>query len=587
MAIQLTQNSVTRMVSGNCNLDDYHPIVQINAVKSCAGAGNEKHKLLVSDGSHFTTVLSVGSSIHKMIEEGEVTKYTVVKVDRSSTTQANGKNLLLFLDISVVAQATDKIGNPLRIDDTNTPQTNTNNPPPVKSNTSHTTSLSNTGGLAGAAPGGAPGTVFPISSLNPYQNKWTVRARVTKKSDIRTWSNARGEGKLFSIELMDDSGEIRCTGFTEACDKFFNLVEQDKVYYISRCVLKTANKQYTAIKNDYEMTMTNDTTIVPCEDMSLVPEVKLNYTNIAELERIENGGFADVIGIATQINEVSTITAKATGKQVVKRELTIQDKSGASTRLTLWGADAESFDGTMANPVISIKAAKVSDFGGRSISVSFSSTLQVNPDNPVSHELRGWYETVGKDQAVRQMSSSQGGASMETPFKTFQEVKSANMQDKPEYFSSSGTVVFVKKDNCMYQACPSSDCNKKVIQESTSEYRCEKCDKLYPDFEYRLMLTVKLADFTGSDWVTTFNDTAESLLGVKAAELGNLKENNEAEFERVMNRINFTTHHFKLRARLESYMDESRMKCTALSIQDADHIAQCKRLLDDIRTLEC
>ena len=36
--------------------------------------------------------------------------------------------------------------------------------------------------------------------------------RVTKKSDIRTWSNARGEGKLFSLELMDESGEIRCTG---------------------------------------------------------------------------------------------------------------------------------------------------------------------------------------------------------------------------------------------------------------------------------------------------------------------------------------------------------------------------------------
>ena len=35
-------------------------------------------------------------------------------------------------------------------------------------------------------------------------------------------------------------------------------------------------------------------------------------------------------------------------------------------------------------------------------------------------------------------------------------------QDKPEYFANHGTVVFVKKDNCMYQACPSNDCNKKV-----------------------------------------------------------------------------------------------------------------------------
>jgi hypothetical protein len=52
-----------------------------------------------------------------------------------------------------------------------------------------------------------------------------IKARVTTKSPVRTWSNARGEGKLFSMDLIDESGEIRATAFKEQCDKFFDMIE--------------------------------------------------------------------------------------------------------------------------------------------------------------------------------------------------------------------------------------------------------------------------------------------------------------------------------------------------------------------------
>lgn len=66
---------------------------------------------------------------------------------------------------------------------------------------------------------------IPISGLSPYQNKWVIKARVTAKPPIRTWSNAKGEGKLFSMDLMDESGQIRVTAFRDQVDKFYDMIE--------------------------------------------------------------------------------------------------------------------------------------------------------------------------------------------------------------------------------------------------------------------------------------------------------------------------------------------------------------------------
>lgn len=45
----------------------------------------------------------------------------------------------------------------------------------------------------------------PNTNVSCLVFRWTICARVTNKSQIRTWSNSRGEGKLFSIELVDES----------------------------------------------------------------------------------------------------------------------------------------------------------------------------------------------------------------------------------------------------------------------------------------------------------------------------------------------------------------------------------------------
>ena len=58
-------------------------------------------------------------------------------------------------------------------------------------------------------------------------------------------------------------------------------------------------------------------------------------------------------------------------------------------------SQAEEFDGS-SNPVLAVKGARLSDFGGCSLSLINSSTLQINPDIPEAFRLRGWFDNDGK-----------------------------------------------------------------------------------------------------------------------------------------------------------------------------------------------
>ena len=56
--------------------------------------------------------------------------------------------------------------------------------------------------------------------------------------------------------------------------------------------------------------------------------------------------------------------------------------------MTIWGGNAQSFNPS-GNPVIAVKGCKVSDFSGVSLSALSSSVIQMNPDIPKCHELKG------------------------------------------------------------------------------------------------------------------------------------------------------------------------------------------------------
>eukprot|EP00064_Thunnus_orientalis_P011748 superscaffoldBa00001730_g11779 len=383
---------------------------------------------------------------------------------------------------------------------------------------------------------------------------WTIRARVTNKSNVRTWSNSKGEGKLFSFDIVDESGEIKITAFNNEVDKFFSLVEQGKVYYISKATLKVANKQYTTLKNDYEMTLHAHSSIVPCDDTQDVPTLHCDFVPIAELENRDPDSIIDVIGVCKSAEEATRITTK-TSREVTKRALNLIDTTGKVVTATLWGEEAEKFDSS-GQPVVAIKGARLSDFGGRSLSALFSSTVMVNPDIPEAFRLRAWYDQKGyalNSQSLTETRSAGSGA--KANWKTLSDVKNEHMGhgEKADYFSCVATVLYIRKENCLYQACPSADCNKKVIDQQNGLYRCEKCNKEFPDFKYRFLLSIKVESHRGRR-VCSESDTCAPDFSI-------------------------------VEVLLTLPQDESRVKVTVMEVQPVDHREYSRRLLSNIHKL--
>ena len=75
-------------------------------------------------------------------------------------------------------------------------------------------------------------------------------------------------------------------------------------------------------------------------------------------------------------------------------------------------------------------------------------------------------------------------------FRNIGEAKDAALgtSDEPDYFCIRAQLVFVKKENMSYPACPADRCNKKVFLEEQDAWRCEKCEKTYEKPQYRCVL---------------------------------------------------------------------------------------------------
>lgn len=445
----------------------------------------------------------------------------------------------------------------------------------------------------------APARIIPIAALNPYQGRWAIKARVTAKGDLCRYNNARGDGKVFSFDLLDsDGGEIRVTCFNAVVDRFYNVIEVGKVYMISKGNLKPARKNFNHLKNEWEIFLESTSTVELCPDEDdSIPKQQFSFRPISDIENVDNNAILDVIGVVTSVNPSVPILRK-NGMETQRRILSLKDSSGRSVELTLWGefcnregqklqemVDAGFF------PILAVKAGKVNDFSGKSIGSISTTQLFINPDFPEAHSLREWFDQEGKDSASLSISKDTvpGGPKNEIR-KTVSQIKDEGLgrSDKPDWITTRATISFIKTDSFCYTACPlmigDRQCNKKVTRSGNTRWQCDRCNQEFEECDYRYLLQAQILDGTGLTWVTAFQEAGEEIMEYSAKELYSLKHErqDDEKFGEIIKSRLFNQFMFRLKIKEELYGDEQKVKITIVNVDKLNYSSESRYMLDFI-----
>ena len=118
----------------------------------------------------------------------------------------------------------------------------------------------------------ARGESIPLSRLFPLiKGNWTIRVRITKKSEVRSWQNSKGEGRLQNLDFVDREGShMQGTLFREMVDMFSETFQLGSVYEISQGVVKASSTKYTQAQNDHCFVFDKFTKVKSVEDDSQI-----------------------------------------------------------------------------------------------------------------------------------------------------------------------------------------------------------------------------------------------------------------------------------------------------------------------------
>jgi len=593
---QLTAGCIQTIKNGTVVKD---PVVQVLSVKPMKQG--QRYKIEVSDGSDSLQGM-LASQKNEMVLSGDIKPGSILSLTHYSPNDVQGRQVVIILECALVGHA-PLVDNPVKTEKSmggpEQPQESPSNTfqqhqPQAMQTTPQAVAPSRFGGSgSGHNPVVSVGNVqiTPIRALQQFLGGWTIKARIANKSDIKRWDKGPNQsGQLFSITLVDAEGtEIRATFFRDAVDKYFEMIQENSVYTFSKGKIKLANKTFSRVNNEYELVFDSGSDIHLVPHDNSIQEIVLQRTTIAQMHHLAPDSFCDMLGVATDIGEVQEFVSKA-GKPLTKLEVTIADESGASIRATIWGDKAKDLKpklGDGQGSILAIKGARISDWGGRTVSAGDRTQILINPELPEVAVVKKWFDAGGSSSVVSlsKNGGGAGGAHAPKPLTeryTMQGLTNLGQNGQADFTEVEGTLTFFQEQNLWYHARPGEGSKKKVRQNADGTWHCEATNEDFTTKETRYMMRVVVSDYTGAQYVNVFNNEGIKIIGKTGDEMEQLQTENAAEFKRVMMSRLFENYVFRLKVAEETYNEVTRKKYSVASLREMDWAAECNELLGAI-----
>lgn len=402
-----------------------------------------------------------------------------------------------------------------------------------------------------------PPKEISIKKITTSHSRVTVVGEIGIKNDVRKFTRSdQSQGILQRIQLQDKTGSIGVVFWQDDTTKLENV---DVGYTIK---LENVN-----VQSDFRDNTKPELVFRSTSKLSVVRDASSStLDSISPIDAILKGqGVYSIQGQITQIGEPLKSITTADGRTLQLFSVHVSDNTGAIL-LNFWEEKAKEFADLEVGE--NIKALRISvkenQNGIHSASFGRNSQLEKN----INFELT---ETYSVPDFMYQSKSP-------SLFEFKGDYESIGMIDQEGTYEIKGNISEINRIN-VYEAC--AKCLKNISKDQTL---CT-CEEGPVKSVYRMIISGKVDDGTGTIAVTFFGDDAETLIGQEAVTIHVKKQqgNDYSDFERqIIDDAKMKDIAIIGTVALNSYSQENEMKVRKFKIVDLDDDDSIDQLIDEI-----